>query len=301
MRNSVVLPAPFGPMTPTMPPRGSLKSRFVEQQPVAERLADAVGLDDHVAEARAGRDDDLERSRAARFGLLGEQLLVAAEARLALGLARLAATCRTHSSSRSSVLLRAPTACFSSTSRRFCLLLEPATSSCPRTGCPRRGRARGSTGDVVEEVAIVGDGDDGARELLAGSARATRPTRRRGGWSARRAAACRASGAAGGRARRGGARRRRAWSRRRRAGGQRSASIAISSLRSSSQALAASIWSCSLPCSSSSLFISSSSIGSANFALTSSKRRAASRVSATPSSTLPRTVLVGSSCGSCGR
>ena len=28
MRNSVVLPAPFGPMTPTMPPGGSLKFRF---------------------------------------------------------------------------------------------------------------------------------------------------------------------------------------------------------------------------------------------------------------------------------
>ena len=27
IRNSVVLPAPFGPMTPTMPPRGSVKSR----------------------------------------------------------------------------------------------------------------------------------------------------------------------------------------------------------------------------------------------------------------------------------
>ena len=27
MRNSVVLPAPFGPMTPTMPPGGSLKLR----------------------------------------------------------------------------------------------------------------------------------------------------------------------------------------------------------------------------------------------------------------------------------
>src|SRR4029079_7222635 len=27
MRNTVVLPAPFGPMTPTMPPRGSVKLR----------------------------------------------------------------------------------------------------------------------------------------------------------------------------------------------------------------------------------------------------------------------------------
>jgi hypothetical protein len=27
IRNSVVLPAPFGPITPTMPPRGSLNER----------------------------------------------------------------------------------------------------------------------------------------------------------------------------------------------------------------------------------------------------------------------------------
>jgi hypothetical protein len=39
MRNSVVLPAPFGPMMPTMPPGGSLKRQVVDQQPVAVALA----------------------------------------------------------------------------------------------------------------------------------------------------------------------------------------------------------------------------------------------------------------------
>jgi hypothetical protein len=37
MRNSVVLPAPFGPMTPTMPPAAA-ERQVVEQQPVAEAL-----------------------------------------------------------------------------------------------------------------------------------------------------------------------------------------------------------------------------------------------------------------------
>ena len=47
--------------------------------------------------------------------------------------------------------------------------------------------------------------------------------------------------------------------------------------------------------------MASSSSGSANFALTSSKRRSSSRVSETPSSTFPSTSLEGSSSGSCGR
>ena len=68
------------------------------------------------------------------------------------------------------------------------------------------------------------------------------------------------------RARRGGARRRRALRTSASPGGSRSASIAISSVRSSSQAFAASMRSCSFACSSSSAVISSSSSGSANFA-----------------------------------
>ena len=37
--NSVVLPAPFGPMTPTMPPRRQVEVQAVDQQRVAEPLA----------------------------------------------------------------------------------------------------------------------------------------------------------------------------------------------------------------------------------------------------------------------
>jgi hypothetical protein len=45
MRNSVVLPAPLGPMTPTMPPAAA-EVEVVDQQPVAEALRDVLGLDD---------------------------------------------------------------------------------------------------------------------------------------------------------------------------------------------------------------------------------------------------------------
>ena len=65
MRNSVVLPAPFAPMMPTMPPRGMLHESVVDQQPVAIAFADVVQLDDLFAEPRTGRDVQLGRFRCA--------------------------------------------------------------------------------------------------------------------------------------------------------------------------------------------------------------------------------------------
>ncbi|WDT78470.1 MAG: hypothetical protein MPW14_14825 [Candidatus Manganitrophus sp.] len=58
MRNSVVLPAPFGPMMPTMAPARQLEAQVVDQQPVAVALAQIDRFDHLVAEARAGRDED---------------------------------------------------------------------------------------------------------------------------------------------------------------------------------------------------------------------------------------------------
>ena len=59
MRKSVVLPTPFGPMTPTMPPGGSLKERFSisSRSPIA--LGQVLDVDDGVAEALARRNEDL--------------------------------------------------------------------------------------------------------------------------------------------------------------------------------------------------------------------------------------------------
>ena len=57
--NSVVLPTPFGPITPTMPLRGSENDRSLISMPAVEALVEVSHLDDHVAQARARRDLDL--------------------------------------------------------------------------------------------------------------------------------------------------------------------------------------------------------------------------------------------------
>src|SRR5215831_6332731 len=80
-------------------------------------------------------------------------------------------------------------------------------------------------------------------------------------------------------------------------GGQRKASIACSMRLSSSQPFACSIFSISSPCSASSE--SKSASGSPIAADTSSNLCSQPRSSATPSSTLPRTVFASSSGGSC--
>ena len=49
MLNSVDLPAPFGPITPTMPPGGSLKE-VVDQQIVAVAFLQMVEVDHVLAE-----------------------------------------------------------------------------------------------------------------------------------------------------------------------------------------------------------------------------------------------------------
>ena len=100
------------------------------------------------------------------------------------------------------------------------LLLEPARVVALERDAPAPVELEDPAGHVVEEVAVVGDGDDRAGVVAAGSARATPPTRRRGGWWARRAAAGRAATAAAGTARPGGARRRTASSTSASPGGQ---------------------------------------------------------------------------------
>ncbi len=84
-------------------------------------------------------------------------------------------------------------------------------------------------------------------------------------------------------------------------GGRRSASIAISSCRSSSQALDASMASWTRWYSAMTFSLSASESSSASFSFSSSNRFRSARVLATASSTLPRTSFEVSSLGSCGR
>ena len=118
--------------------------QVLDEQPVAVPLAQVLDLDDGVAQARTGRNGDLELAGAALVVLrLGEQLLVGAEAGLALGLPRPGPTGGpTRARGRACAGGRRP----SSTPSPCARASAPASSSsCRRTGSPGRGPAPGST------------------------------------------------------------------------------------------------------------------------------------------------------------
>ena len=142
--NSVVLPTPFGPMTPTMPLRGSVNDRSSMSTRSSKPLVRCVGLDDDAAQPRARRDLDLLEVELAGLVGLGGHLLVAVEAGLgswSAGPWRWTAPTRARRVSR-----------FCALDVLLALDLQPRrpwsrgrSSSCPRTGRRGRGRARGST------------------------------------------------------------------------------------------------------------------------------------------------------------
>ena len=85
MRNSVDLPAPFGPDDADDPARRQGEGQILEQQLVAERLGDVLRLDHLRAEPLGHLDHDLRLARLA-VGLRVLQLFELPEARLGLGL-----------------------------------------------------------------------------------------------------------------------------------------------------------------------------------------------------------------------
>ena len=142
-----------------MPAGGSEKRQVLDEQPVAEALHDVVGLDDEVAEPRARRDVDLDAVEP-HVALLGEQLLVGAEAGLRLRVPRPRRRAHPLQLAREGaaagrlalLLVREP----------HLLLLEPAGVVALVRDALAAVELEDPAGDVVEEVAIVGDGDDGA-------------------------------------------------------------------------------------------------------------------------------------------
>ena len=150
-------------MIPTMPAGGSVNDRSVDQQPVAEALAQRLGVDHLAAQARARRDVDLDLVEL-DVAVLGQQALVVVQARLGLlapalrvlahplelGLDRaLARLVRLR-------LLREPRL----------LLLQPARVVALERDPVPAVELEDPARDVVEEVAIVGDGHDGALVVL---------------------------------------------------------------------------------------------------------------------------------------
>ncbi len=147
---------------PDDPRRRQREREVVDEEPVAEALGQVLRLDDHVAEAVAGGDDDLELVDAAVRGVrLGQQLLVGAEARLALGLAGLGR----HAHPLQLALQRAAPGRVGAVllGEAGLLLLEPARVVALEGHALAAVELEDPAGHVVEEVAVVGDGHDGAR------------------------------------------------------------------------------------------------------------------------------------------
>ena len=140
-----------------------VERQVVDQQRVAEALAQVLGLDHDVAEARPRRDVDLDLVDLL-LRVLVEQLLVGVEARLALGLAGP----RRQPDPLQLALQRALAPALGLLLERepLLLLLEPRRV----VAFPRDAAAaielEDPAGDVVEEVAIVRDRDDRARVVL---------------------------------------------------------------------------------------------------------------------------------------
>src|SRR5262249_17244842 len=121
------------------------------------------GAHDDVSESRARRNEQLLRLAPCLGALLGEQRLVALDARLALRVPR----ARRHLDPLELALQRAPLRALGLLLEleAVLLLLEPARVIAlpwdPRAAIELEDPA----GDVVEEVAVMRDGDDRARVL----------------------------------------------------------------------------------------------------------------------------------------
>ena len=143
---------------------GRERERHVlDEQPVAEALGDVIRLDDEVAEPRPGGDVDLD-ALDLEVRVVGEHLLVGRHARLRLRLPR----ARAHAHPLELAGERAP-------ARRLGLLLDREARLLllePRgvVALERQPLAavelEDPAGDVVEEVAIVGDRHHGALVVL---------------------------------------------------------------------------------------------------------------------------------------
>ena len=163
--NSVVLPAPFGPMMPTMPAWGSENDRSSISSRSPKPLRRLLDLDHRVAEPLADRDGDLQPVRPALGGLgLLLQLVVRGESGLALRLAGL----RRHAHPLELALQRALAGLVALllAGEALLLLLEPRRVVALERDAAAAVELEDPLGDVVEEVAVVGDRDDGAGVLL---------------------------------------------------------------------------------------------------------------------------------------
>ncbi len=133
------------------------------EQPVAVALGDIPGLDDDAAEPRSRRDVNLHVALLLG-GILAEQLLVGVDAGLALGMPGLGA----HANPLEFALQGLLPVAFRLflPAQALLLLLQPARIVALPGDAVAAVQFEDPAGDVVEEVAVVGDGDDGPRIAL---------------------------------------------------------------------------------------------------------------------------------------
>ena len=150
-------------MTPTIPPRGRLNVKFSIEFAVAVALAECFGLDHHVAQARPGRDADFD-GVLAFLRLLRQHLLVGRETRLGFGLASARRGAHPFELARKRALASRLGLFFAR--EPLALLIEPGRIVALPGNALAAIELENPAGDIVEEVAIVGDGHDGAGVFL---------------------------------------------------------------------------------------------------------------------------------------
>ena len=134
IRKSVVLPAPFGPITPTMPPGGSENDRSSTSRRSPKPFA-TPSASTTRSPSRGPAGMWISTRSSLTLLLLREQLLVGGEARLRLRLPRPRAT-SAPTRARAPARAGAPTPS-SPRARAAPASARASRSSCPRTGCPR--------------------------------------------------------------------------------------------------------------------------------------------------------------------
>ena len=146
-----------------MPPGRQRKRQILDEQPVAESLADVVGVDDHVAESRAGGDVDLDAVEL-DVGVVGQQLLVGADPGLRLGVPGP----RAHAHPLELAGEGTPACRFGLLlgGEPRLLLLEPGGVVAPEREPLATVELEDPAGHVVEEVAVVRDRHHGALVVL---------------------------------------------------------------------------------------------------------------------------------------
>src|SRR5208282_2958583 len=135
------------------------KAQVLDQEPLAIGLADVLGLDHQIAEPRAGRDDDLGLVGRA-IAALGEERLIRADARLALGLTR--ARRLADPLELAGELALAGGFLLLLEREALLLLLEPGGVIALERDAASAVELEDPAGGIVEEVAVMGDRDHGA-------------------------------------------------------------------------------------------------------------------------------------------